>query len=71
MNLPQKIVEELFQVKKEIKDLETLFKATQDDLLNADEASAKLIESEDISRRNNLEVHGLKEELNETWKASE
>ena len=54
MNLPQKIVEELFQVKKEIKDLETLFKATQDDLLNADEASAKLIESEDISRRNNL-----------------
>ena len=48
-----------------------MFKATQDDLLNADEASAKLIELEDISRRNNLEVHGLKEELNETWKASE
>ena len=52
----KKIDEELFQVKKEIKNLKTEVKAIEDDLLNADEVSAKLIELEDRSRRNNLRI---------------
>ena len=51
---PKKIEEELFQVKKEIKNLKTEVKAIEDDLLNADEVSAKLVELEDRSQRNNL-----------------
>ena len=58
----KKIDEELFQVKKEIKNLKTEVKAIEDDLLNADEVSAKLIELEDRSQRNNLRVDGIKEE---------
>ena len=50
----KKIDKELFQVKKEIKNLKTEVKAIEDDLLNADEVSAKLIELEDRYRRNNL-----------------
>ena len=42
--------EELFQVKKET-NLKTEVKAKEDDLLNADEVSAKLIELEDRSRK--------------------
>ena len=38
----------------------------QDDLLNADEISAKLIELEDRSRRNNLQIDGIKEEIQNT-----
>ena len=63
----KKIDEELFQVKKEIKNLKTEVKAIEDDLLNADEVSAKLVELEDRSRRNNLQIDGIKEEPNETW----
>ena len=40
----KKIDEELFQVKKEIKNLKTEVKAMEDDLLSADEISAKLVE---------------------------
>ena len=43
----------------------------EDDLLNADEVSAKLVELEDRSRRNNLRIDGIKEEPNETWEACE
>ena len=46
-------------------------KTIEDDLLNADEASAKLIELEDRSRRNNLWIDGIKEEPNEIWEAYE
>ena len=67
----KKIDEELFQVKKEIKNLKTEVKAIEDDLLNADEVSAKLVELEDRSRRNNLRIDGIKEEPNETWEACE
>ena len=66
-----KIDEELFQVKKEIKYLKTEVKAIEDDLLNADEVSAELVELEDRSRRNNLRIDGMKEEPNETWEACE
>ena len=67
----KKIDEELFQVKKEIKNLKTEVKAIEDDLLNADEVSAKLVELEDRSRRNNLRIDGIKEEPNKTWEACE
>ena len=40
-------------------------------LLNADEVSAKLIEFEDRSRRNNLQIDGIKGESNETREAGE
>ena len=46
-------------------------KALEDDLLNADEVSAKLLELEDRSLRNNLRIDGIKEEPNGTWEACE
>ena len=67
----KKFDEELFQVKKEIKNLKTEVKTIEDDLLNADEVSAKLIKLEDRSRRNNLRIDGIWEETNETWEACE
>ena len=63
--------EELFQVKQEIKNLKTEVKAMEDNLLNADEVSAKLIELEDRSRRNILRMDGIKEEPNKTCEACE
>ena len=44
-----------------------MVQAIEDDLLNADEVSAKLIELEDRSRRNKLRIDGINEEPNETW----
>ena len=63
--------EELFQVKKEIKKLKTDVKIIEDGLLNADEVSAKLIELEDRSQRNNLRIDGIREEPKKTWEACE
>ena len=60
--------EELFQIKKEIKNSKT---EVEDDLSNADEVSAKLIELEVRSRRNNLQIDGIKEEPYQTWKVYE
>ena len=60
--------EELFQIKKEIKNSKT---EVEDDLSNADEVSAQLIELEVRSRRNNLQIDGRKEEPYQTWKAYE
>ena len=40
----KKIDEELFRVKKEMKNLKTEVKAIKDDLLNVDEVSAKLVD---------------------------
>ena len=67
----KKIDEELFQVKKEIKNLKPEFKTIENDLLNADEVSAKLIKFENRSRRNNLRIDVIKEEPNKTWQACE
>ena len=67
----KKIDEEQFQVKKEVKKTKTEAKAIEDDLLNADEVSAKLIELEDRSQRNDLRIDGIKEEPNEKWEACE
>ena len=69
---PKKIDEELFHLKREIKKLlKTGVKDIEDDLLNADEVSTKLIELEDRSRRNNLRIDGIKEKPNKTWEACE
>ena len=39
----------------------------EDDLLDPNEVSKKLIELKDRSRRNNLRFDGLTEDPNETW----
>ena len=39
----------------------------EDDLLDPNEVSKKLIELEDRSRQNNLRSDGLTKEPNETW----
>ena len=67
----KKIDEELFQVKEEINNLKTEVNAIEDDLLNADEVSAKLIELEDRSWGNNPRIDDIKEEPDETWEACE
>ena len=54
-----------------MKNLKTEVKAIKDDPLNADEVSSKLIELEDRSRRNNLQIDGIKEEPSETWEVRE
>ena len=51
--------EELANVKKDITKLENNIKSIEKDLLDPDDVSAKLIELEDRSRRNNLRIDGL------------
>ena len=46
--------EELWRVKKDITKFENNFKSIEKDLLDPDEVSAKLVELEDRSRRNNF-----------------
>ena len=70
-NLRKKIWRGTIPGKKYIKNLKTEVKAIEDDLLNADGVSAKLIKLVDRSRRNNLRIDGVKEEPNETWDACE
>ena len=63
--------EELGNVKKDITKLENNIKSIEKDLLDPDDVSAKLVELEDRSRRNNLRIDGLRETPNETWKTFE
>ena len=63
----QDIDKKLVQVANELKDLKTDVKAIETDLLNADEVSDKLVELEDPSRRNNLQIGGIEESPDETW----
>ena len=65
------IDEELGNVKKGITKLENNNKSTDKDLLDPGDVSAKLVELEDRSRRNNLRIDGLQETPNETWKTCE
>ena len=51
--------EESANVKKDITKLENNIKSIEKDLLDPDDVSAKLIELEDRSRRNNLRIDGL------------
>ena len=54
LEFTQKINKKLVQLKKEKKALKAEVEALEDDLLNANEVSSKLIKLEDRSRRNNL-----------------
>ena len=51
--------EELANVKKDITKLENNIESIEKDLLDPDDVSAKVIELEDRSRRNNLRIDGL------------
>ena len=56
---------ELGSIKKDIAKLENNIKSIEKDLLDPDDVSAKLVELEDRSRRNNLRIDGLRETPNE------
>lgn len=56
------------KIKEEKIDLKAEVKAIEDGLLNDDKVSAKLMQLEDRFRRNNLQIDGVRDELNETWK---
>ena len=58
--------EELGNVKKDITKLENNIKSIEKDLLDPDDVSAKLVELEDRSQRNNLRIDGFQETPNET-----
>ena len=63
--------EELGNVKKDITKLENNIKSIEKDLLDPDDVSAKLVELEDRSQRNNLRIDGFQENPNETQKTCE
>ena len=60
--------EELGSVKKDITKLENNIKSIEKDILDPDDISTKLVELEDRSRRNNLQIDALQETPNEAWK---
>ena len=63
--------EELGNIKKDITKLENNIKSIEKDFLDPDDASAKWVELEDRSWRNNLRIDGFQETPNETWKTCE
>ena len=67
----QDIDNKLIKGENELKDLKTDVKAIENDLLNPDEVSDKLVELEDRSRRNNLRIDGIEESPDETWETCE
>ena len=62
-----KLDEEIAIVKNDISKIKSDMQVLEDDLLDPNEVSKKLIELEDRSRRNNLRFDGLMEDPNETW----
>ena len=63
--------EEIGNRNTKLKDLEKNVKDIEEDLLDPEEVSSKLIELEDRSRRNNLRIDGIEEKPNETWEECE
>ena len=59
--------EELGTAKNDVKKLASNMKELQNDHLDPNQVSEKLIELEDRSQRNNLRIDGLTENTNETW----
>ena len=59
--------EELGTAKNDIKKLASGMKELENDILDPNEVSEKLIELEDKSQRKNLHVDGLIENTKETW----
>ena len=62
-----KVDEKLAIVKNDISKIKSDMQVLEDDLLDSNEVSKKLIELEDRSRRNNLRFDGLMEDPNEPW----
>ena len=63
---------ELGNVRKDTTKLENNIKSIEKDLLDPDDVSAKRVELEDRSRRNNLRIDDLRDKWpNETWKTCE
>ena len=63
--------EEIGNINTKLKDLQKNVKDIEEDLLDPEEVSSKLIELEDRSRRNNLRIDGIEEKPNETWEECE
>ena len=59
--------EELVIVKNDISKIKSDIQILEDDLLDPNEVSKKLIELQDRSRRDNLRFDGLTEDPNKTW----
>ena len=69
---PSQLDKELGNVKKDTTKLENNIKSIEKDLLDPDDVSAKRVELEDRSWRNNLRIDGLWDTWpNETWKICE
>ena len=69
---PSQLDKELGNVKKDTTKLENNIKSIEKDLLDPDDVSAKRVELEDRSWRNNLRIDGLWDKWpNETWKICE
>ena len=62
---------EINNIKENIKHLEKSIKKTEDDLLDPNDISSKLIELEDRSRRNSLHIDGIEETPKVTWENQE
>ena len=58
---------EINNIKENIRNLETSIKGIEDDLLDPNDVSSKLTESEDRSRWNNLRIDSIEETPNKTW----
>ena len=59
--------EELTKIKNDIGKLEAGIRELDEDLLDPDFVTEKLIELEDRSRQNNLRINGVEETPNERW----
>ena len=62
-----KLDEEIAIVKNDISKIKSDMQVLEDDLLDPNEVSKKLIELEDRLQRNNLSFDGLTEDPNKTW----
>ena len=67
----KEVNDKIVKVEKDVKNLQMNLKEIENDLLNPDDVSNKLVELEDRSRRNNLRIDGIKESPNETWETCE
>ena len=62
---------EINNIKENIKHLEKSIKRIEDDLLDTNDVSPRLIELEDRSRRNSLHIDNIEETLKVTWEDCE
>ena len=63
----EQLDEELAKLKNDVGKIQTDIKYIKDDLLHPEYVKEKLIELEDRSRQNDLQIDGVEETPNETW----